>query len=50
MTTKKLGKALAGDLDTIVLKALKKYPAERYATADAFRQDLQRWLDGEPSP
>ena len=46
-TLKKLARSLKGDLDTIVLKALKKSPAERYATADAFRQDLQRYLDGE---
>ncbi|MEO8346971.1 MAG: serine/threonine-protein kinase [Betaproteobacteria bacterium] len=35
------------DLATIVLKALKKLPAERYATADAFGEDLGRWLAGE---
>ena len=46
-TSTKLAKAIAGDLDTIVLKALKKSPAERYATADAFRLDLQRHLNGE---
>jgi serine/threonine-protein kinase len=43
-----LSRALAGDLDMIVLKALKKIPAERYATADAFCEDIQRYLDGEP--
>ena len=48
LTVKKLRKALAGDLDTIVLKALKKTPAERYATADAFTQDVERYLAGEP--
>jgi eukaryotic-like serine/threonine-protein kinase len=48
MTPKKLARALAGDLDTITLKALKKKPAERYATADAFMQDLQRYLTGMP--
>ena len=47
-TTRKLSQMLAGDLDTIALKALKKEPAERYATADAFLQDLQRYLAGEP--
>ena len=47
-TRAKLAHALAGDLDTIVLKAIKKDPAERYATADAMRQDLQRYLAGEP--
>jgi tetratricopeptide (TPR) repeat protein len=41
-------RALRGDLDTIVLKALKKNPAERYPTADAFDQDLRRYLDGAP--
>ena len=48
ITAKKLRQGLGGDLDTIVLKALKKNPAERYATADAFMQDLQRYLAGEP--
>jgi tetratricopeptide (TPR) repeat protein len=47
-TPRRLAQALAGDLDTIVLKALKKDPAERYATADALRQDLQHFLAGEP--
>ena len=39
---------LRGDLDTILLKALKKKPDERYATVNAFADDLQRWLDGRP--
>ncbi|MGZ5274576.1 MAG: protein kinase domain-containing protein [Caldimonas sp.] len=39
---------LRGDLDTIVLKALKREPSDRYATADAFSQDLLRYLDGAP--
>jgi serine/threonine protein kinase len=47
-TPRRLAQQLAGDLDTIVLQALKKDPAERYATADALRQDLQRYLAGEP--
>jgi serine/threonine-protein kinase len=47
-TVRKLRQALSGDLDTILGKALKKEPAERYATADAFLQDLQRYLAGEP--
>jgi serine/threonine protein kinase/tetratricopeptide (TPR) repeat protein len=45
-TDRKLARALAGDLDTIVLKALKKNPAERYATVDAFAQDIHRHLAG----
>jgi serine/threonine protein kinase len=39
---------LRGDLDNIVLKALKKSPAERYLTADAFAEDLRRYLNYEP--
>jgi len=47
-TAKGLSRTLRGDLDTIVLKALKKAPAERYATADAFLQDIERYLRGQP--
>ena len=39
---------LRGDLDTIVAKALKKPPGERYANAAALADDLQRWLRHEP--
>lgn len=39
---------LRGDLDTIVLKALKKAPEQRYATVEALAEDLQRHLDGRP--
>jgi serine/threonine-protein kinase len=41
-------RALRGDLDTIVLKALKKDPAERYASAEALAADLRRHLAHEP--
>ncbi|HUK46723.1 MAG TPA: protein kinase [Terriglobales bacterium] len=41
-------KALRGDLDAIVLKALRKEPGQRYATADAFAEDLRRFLIGDP--
>ncbi|HEX6704205.1 MAG TPA: serine/threonine-protein kinase [Albitalea sp.] len=40
--------ALRGDLDNICAKALKKAPAERYATADALADDLRRYLADEP--
>ena len=35
---------LKGDLDTIVLKTLKKAPADRYLTAGDFAEDLRRYL------
>ncbi|MDC8785588.1 serine/threonine-protein kinase [Roseateles koreensis] len=41
-------KALRGDLDTIVLKALSKDAEDRYATVEALAADLRRHLDGEP--
>ncbi len=42
------GRALRGDLDTIVAKALKKDPAERYPSVSAFADDLRRTLRHEP--
>ncbi len=39
---------LRGDLDNIAAKALKKAPAERYAGAAAFADDLRRYLADEP--
>ncbi len=46
-TRKKIANKLAGDLDTILLKALKKKPSDRYETAAAFAADLKRYLSGE---
>jgi len=37
-----------GDLDTILAKALRKEPAERYQTVAAFGDDLERYLRQEP--
>jgi len=39
---------LRGDLDAILLKALARKPAQRYATAQDLRADLYRYLDGVP--
>ncbi len=36
------------DLERIILKAMHKEPDRRYATADQFSDDLQRFLDGYP--
>jgi serine/threonine protein kinase/tetratricopeptide (TPR) repeat protein len=44
----RLKRQLGGDLENIVAKALRKVPAERYATVDAFSDDLRRWGSGEP--
>jgi non-specific serine/threonine protein kinase/serine/threonine-protein kinase len=39
---------LAGDLDAILLKALRPEPDSRYRSAAAFADDLRRWLAGQP--
>jgi non-specific serine/threonine protein kinase/serine/threonine-protein kinase len=39
---------LRGDLDTIVLKALRKEPERRYASAYELSEDIRRHLDGLP--
>ncbi len=44
----KLRRALRGDLDLIVGKALKKNPGERYFSVTAFADDLRRYLGHEP--
>lgn len=46
-TPRKLQAQLRGDLDLIVLKALRKQPEDRYATVDALRWDIERYLAGE---
>ncbi len=42
-------KALRGDLDAILLKALEHDPARRYPGAGEFGADLRAWLDGRPA-
>ena len=44
----KLARSLRGDLDTIVAKALKKNPQERYTSIKALAADLQHYLRYEP--
>ena len=47
-TAIRLRRALRGDLDTIVAKALKKNASERYATVTALADDIRRYLRHEP--
>jgi eukaryotic-like serine/threonine-protein kinase len=47
-TPVQLRRQLRGDLDTIVLKTLKKAPKERYGSVAALMEDLRRYLDHEP--
>ena len=45
---RKLERRLPRDLETIVLKAMAKRPADRYATAAEMATDLRRFLDDKP--
>ncbi|HQR35797.1 MAG TPA: serine/threonine-protein kinase [Blastocatellia bacterium] len=44
----KLAKQLTGDLDTIVLMALRKEPERRYQSVEQFSEDIRRYLSGLP--
>ena len=46
--TEKLRRRLRGDLDTILLTALRKEPARRYQSVEQFAGDLRRHLEGLP--
>ncbi|HEV3409601.1 MAG TPA: protein kinase, partial [Chthoniobacterales bacterium] len=42
------GSALRGDLDNIVLKALRKEPERRYSSVEGLAEDLRRYQEGRP--
>lgn len=48
LTPEQLHKRLQGDLDAIVMRALRKEPQHRYASVEQFAADIRRHLDNEP--
>src|SRR5215467_11984732 len=44
----KLRRQLEGDLDNIVLKAMRKEPQRRYVSAEQFSEDIRRYTEGLP--
>ena len=48
MTPEKLRRRLCGDLDNIILKALRKEPLQRYSSAEQLADDIRRHLSGNP--
>jgi serine/threonine protein kinase len=46
--SRRLGQALRGEMDWIVMKALEKDRNRRYESASAFAADVQRYLGDEP--
>jgi serine/threonine protein kinase/tetratricopeptide (TPR) repeat protein len=45
---KRVRRALQGDLDNVLLMALRKEPERRYVSVDQFAEDLRHYLDGMP--
>ena len=45
---RKLNRHVPADLETIVHKAMAREPAQRYATAGALAEDLNRFIEGRP--
>jgi serine/threonine protein kinase len=45
---RQLNRSIPADLETIVLKALEKEPADRYQTAQELADDLRRFLEDRP--
>ena len=45
---RRVARALRGDLDTLLAKAMRKEPGERYRSVEAFAADVERHLAGEP--
>jgi non-specific serine/threonine protein kinase/serine/threonine-protein kinase len=46
--SERLAKQLSGDLDNIVLMALRKEPARRYQSVEQFAEDIRRHLEDVP--
>ncbi|MFT3664091.1 protein kinase domain-containing protein [Piscinibacter sp.] len=45
---RRTARALRGDLDTLLAKAMRKDPAQRYRSVEAFAADIERHLAGAP--
>jgi tetratricopeptide (TPR) repeat protein len=45
---RRVSRSVPRELETVVLKAMEKNPADRYATAQELADDLERWLKDEP--
>ncbi len=48
VTPRRLRRQLSGDLDRVVMTALRKKPTRRYGSADALLEDLRRYRRGQP--
>jgi serine/threonine protein kinase len=46
---RRINRAIPGDLETIIHKAMAREPSERYACAQALADDLRRFVEGRPT-
>jgi serine/threonine-protein kinase len=44
----RLSRQIAGDLDNVVLMAMRKEPERRYQSVEQFSEDIRRYLEGMP--
>jgi eukaryotic-like serine/threonine-protein kinase len=47
-SSQQMGRVASGDLEAVLMKAMEVEPEDRYSNVEAFRADLQRYLDGRP--
>ena len=45
---REIARQLAGDIDTIILKAMHKLPERRYGSAQELAEDIRRHMEGRP--
>lgn len=48
VSPRRINRAIPADLETIILKAMRKEPRDRYLSAEEFAEDLRRFLDSRP--
>jgi eukaryotic-like serine/threonine-protein kinase len=48
VSPEKLRRTLSGDLDNIILKAIRKEKERRYVSVEQFSEDIRRYLEGLP--
>jgi eukaryotic-like serine/threonine-protein kinase len=48
LSPQRIARQLRGDLDNIILTALRKEPHRRYPSVDHFSEDIRRYLEGLP--
>ena len=48
ISASRLRRTLRGDLDNIIIMAMRKEPERRYSSSQQMASDIQRYLEGKP--